>query len=110
LFYYSALYAAALTKEAGFPSGVISVLPGFGPTAGAAIAKHMDIDKVAFTGKFVSLWLIDDDLITGSTEVGKLVKQAAGASNLKRVSLELGGKSPLVVFDDAPDLDEAAEM
>ncbi len=89
----SALYVAALAREAGFPKGVVNVVPGFGPTAGAAVASHMDIDKVAFTG---------------STEVGKLVQQAAGASNLKRVSLELGGKSPLVVFDDAEDLDNAA--
>ena len=76
---------AALTKEAGFPPGVINVVPGFGATAGAAIAKHMDIDKVAFTG---------------STAVGKMVMAAAAKSNLKRVSLELGGKSPLVVMPD----------
>ena len=67
---------------------------GYGPTAGAAIANHSDINKVAFTG---------------STEVGKIVMQAAGASNLKRVSLELGGKSPLVICDDF-DIDEAVEI
>ncbi|KAK3096188.1 hypothetical protein FSP39_024183 [Pinctada imbricata] len=89
----TALYCAALIKEAGFPPGVVNMLPGYGPTAGAAIAEHMDVDKVAFTG---------------STEVGKLVMQAAGRSNLKRVSLELGGKSPLIVFADCSDLDTAA--
>jgi len=87
------LAVAALVKEAGFPPGVVNIVPGFGPTAGAAISEHMDVDKVAFTG---------------STEVGQLVQQAAGASNLKRVTLELGGKSPLIVMDDA-DLDFAVE-
>ncbi len=89
----SALRIAELATEAGFPDGVINVLPGYGPTAGAAIASHMDIDKVAFTG---------------SGEVGKLVMTAAARSNLKRVSLELGGKSPNVVFADA-DLDAAVD-
>lgn len=88
----TALYCASLIKEAGFPPGVVNIVPGYGPTAGAAIAEHMDVDKVAFTG---------------STEVGKLIMQAAGKSNLKRVSLELGGKSPLIIFSDA-DLDTAA--
>lgn len=88
----TALYCASLIKEAGFPPGVANVVPGYGPTAGAAISGHMDIDKIAFTG---------------STEVGKLIMQASGLSNLKRVSLELGGKSPLIIFDDA-DLDIAA--
>jgi aldehyde dehydrogenase (NAD+) len=89
----SALRIGELIVEAGFPEGVVNILPGFGPTAGAAIAHHMDIDKVAFTG---------------STEVGHLILQAAGQSNLKRVSLELGGKSPNIVFADA-DMDEAIE-
>uniref|UniRef100_G3PTF3 Aldehyde dehydrogenase 1 family, member A2 n=1 Tax=Gasterosteus aculeatus aculeatus TaxID=481459 RepID=G3PTF3_GASAC len=88
------LHIAALIKEAGFPPGVINILPGFGPTAGAAIASHMGIDKVAFTG---------------STEVGKLIQEAAGKSNLKRVTLELGGKSPNIIFADA-DLDLAVEQ
>jgi len=91
----SALYVASLAKEAGFPKGVINVVNGFGPTAGAAIASHPDINKVAFTG---------------STEVGKIIMKAAADSNLKRVSLELGGKSPLVVFEDAVDLDEAVSI
>lgn len=82
----SALYIAALSKEAGFPAGVLNVINGFGPTAGAAISSHPDIRKVAFTG---------------STEVGKLIMEAAAKSNLKKVTLELGGKSPLVIFDDA---------
>ncbi|CAG2058258.1 unnamed protein product, partial [Timema podura] len=82
----TALYVAALSKEAGFPAGVINVVPGYGPTAGAAISSHPKINKVAFTG---------------STEVGRLIAQAAAQSNLKRVSLELGGKSPLIVFSDA---------
>ncbi|MFQ5430863.1 MAG: aldehyde dehydrogenase family protein, partial [Phycisphaerae bacterium] len=89
----TALFVAQLAMEAGYPPGVINVLPGMGPTAGGAIARHMDIDKVAFTG---------------STEVGHLVMQDAAKSNLKRVSLELGGKSPNVIFADA-DLDAAVE-
>jgi aldehyde dehydrogenase (NAD+) len=89
----SALRIAELIMEAGFPEGVINVLPGFGPTAGAAIAGHMDVDKVAFTG---------------STEVGRLVMEAAAKSNLKPVTLELGGKSPNIIFEDV-DVDEAVE-
>lgn len=90
----TALYAAALSKEAGFPAGVLNVVPGYGPTAGSAITNHMDIAKVAFTG---------------SVEVGKIIMESAARSNLKKVSLELGGKSPLVVFDDA-DIDEAVQI
>ena len=71
----------------------MNLLPGFGPTAGAAIARHMDVDKVAFTG---------------STEVGRLIMTAAAQSNLKRVTLELGGKSPNIIFEDT-DLDAAVE-
>lgn len=82
----TALYLCALAKEAGIPAGVLNVVTGYGPTAGAAISYHPDIRKVAFTG---------------STEVGRLIMKAAVESNLKKVSLELGGKSPLVVFDDA---------
>jgi aldehyde dehydrogenase (NAD+) len=89
----TALRVGELILEAGFPEGVVNLLPGFGPTAGAAIAKHMDVDKVAFTG---------------STEVGHLVMEAAAKSNLKRVTLELGGKSPNIVFADT-DIDEAVE-
>jgi len=90
----SALYMAELTREAGFPAGVINVVPGYGHTAGAAIASHMDIDKVAFTG---------------STQVGKQVMAAAATSNLKRVSLELGGKSPLIVMSDF-DVEKAVDI
>ncbi|KMT03022.1 hypothetical protein BVRB_8g195850 [Beta vulgaris subsp. vulgaris] len=90
----SALFYAHLSKLAGIPDGVINVVTGFGPTAGAAVASHMDIDKVSFTG---------------STEVGRLVMQAAATSNLKQVSLELGGKSPVMIFDDA-DVDVAADL
>ncbi len=89
----SALRMGELIIEAGFPEGVVNLLPGFGPTAGAAIASHMDIDKVAFTG---------------STEVGRLIMEAAAKSNLKRITLELGGKSPNIIFEDT-DLDEAVE-
>jgi len=81
----SALRLAELVCEAGYPPGVVNVVPGFGETAGAALAAHPGVDKVAFTG---------------STEVGKLIVQAA-AGNLKKVSLELGGKSPNVVLADA---------
>ncbi len=89
----TALRVAALAQEAGIPDGVVNVVPGFGPTAGAAVSAHPDIDKVAFTGE-------------GST--GQLILEAAARSNMKRVSLELGGKSPNVVFADA-DLDAAVE-
>merc|ERR1711962_844560 len=86
------LYIAELVREAGFPEGVVNVIPGFGPSAGAAIANHPDIDKVAFTG---------------STEVGRIIQNAA-AGNLKRVTLELGGKSPNIILKDA-DLANAVE-
>jgi len=86
----TALRLGELIQEAGIPDGVVNIVPGYGETAGAALAAHPDVDKVAFTG---------------STEVGKLILQAA-AGNLKKVSLELGGKSPNVIFDDA-DLDAA---
>lgn len=88
----TALYVAQLAKEAGFPPGVVNVVPGFGD-AGASLVQHPDVDKVAFTG---------------STEVGKLVATGAAQSNLKRTTLELGGKSPNIIFSDA-DLDEAVE-
>jgi phenylacetaldehyde dehydrogenase len=81
----SALRLADLVLEAGFPAGVVNILAGFGETAGAALAAHDLVDKVAFTG---------------STEVGKLIVKAA-AGNLKKVTLELGGKSPAIVFPDA---------
>jgi phenylacetaldehyde dehydrogenase len=86
----SILRLGELILEAGFPDGVVNIVPGYGETAGAALAGHPDVDKVAFTG---------------STEVGKLIVHAA-TGNLKKVSLELGGKSPNVVFKDA-DLDTA---
>uniref|UniRef100_A0A674NUN1 Retinaldehyde dehydrogenase 3 n=1 Tax=Takifugu rubripes TaxID=31033 RepID=A0A674NUN1_TAKRU len=89
----TALHMGSLIKEAGFPAGVVNIVPGFGPTAGAAIANHMDIDKVAFTG---------------STETGQLIQTAAAKSNLKRVTLELGGKNPCIVFADC-DLQLAVE-
>jgi phenylacetaldehyde dehydrogenase len=81
----SALRLGELILEAGIPAGVVNIVTGFGETAGAALAEHPDVDKIAFTG---------------STEVGKLIVKAA-AGNLKRVSLELGGKSPAIVFPDA---------
>ncbi|XP_068179894.1 aldehyde dehydrogenase, mitochondrial-like [Antennarius striatus] len=90
----TALYVANLIKEVGFPEGVVNILPGMGPSAGAAIANHMDVDKLAFTG---------------STEVGHLIQQAAGSSNLKRVTLELGGKSPNIILSDA-NLEDAVEQ
>jgi len=86
----TALKLAELCEEAGVPAGIVNVLPGYGETAGAALAAHPRVDKVAFTG---------------STEVGKLIVGAA-AGNLKKVSLELGGKSPNIIFPDA-DLDIA---
>jgi aldehyde dehydrogenase (NAD+) len=89
----TALRVGELILEAGFPPGVVNLLPGYGPTAGQAIARHNDIDKVAFTG---------------STEVGHLIMEGAAQTNLKRVTLELGGKSPNIVFADT-DLDAAVE-
>src|SRR5512142_1067709 len=86
----SALRLGELIQEAGFPDGVVNVVPGYGETAGAALAAHPDVDKIAFTG---------------STEVGKLIVHAA-AGNLKKVTLELGGKSPNIIMADA-DLDLA---
>jgi acyl-CoA reductase-like NAD-dependent aldehyde dehydrogenase len=85
-----AMELASLIQEAGFPDGVVNVVPGYGETAGAALAAHPGIDKVAFTG---------------STEVGKLVAKAA-SDNLTKVSLELGGKAPNIVFADA-DIEQA---
>jgi betaine-aldehyde dehydrogenase len=85
-----AMELASLIQEAGFPDGVVNIVPGYGETAGAALASHPDIDKVAFTG---------------STEVGKIIAKAA-ADNLTKVSLELGGKAPNIVFADA-DMEQA---
>jgi phenylacetaldehyde dehydrogenase len=87
----SALRLGELLLDAGLPEGVVNIVTGFGETAGAALAAHDDVDKVAFTG---------------STEVGKLIVRAA-SGNLKKVSLELGGKSPNIVFKDAGDIDAA---
>jgi aldehyde dehydrogenase (NAD+) len=87
----SAYIAAKLVKEAGFPPGVINIITGFGKIAGAAMSSHMDVDKIAFTG---------------STVVGRQIMKSAAGSNLKKVTLELGGKSPNIVFADA-DIDDA---
>jgi 4-guanidinobutyraldehyde dehydrogenase/NAD-dependent aldehyde dehydrogenase len=89
----TALKVAELAIEAGIPPGVLNVVPGLGQTAGKALALHMDVDCVAFTG---------------STATGRAIMQYAGQSNLKRVSLECGGKSPNIVLADYPDLDKAA--
>jgi len=86
------LHVASLAREAGFPPGVVNVITGYGPTAGAAIASHTGVDKVAFTG---------------STEVGKMIQRSA-ADNLKRVTLELGGKSPNIILKDC-DMAQAVE-
>jgi gamma-glutamyl-gamma-aminobutyraldehyde dehydrogenase len=90
----TALRVAELALEAGLPPGVLNVVTGFGETAGQALARHMDVDMITFTG---------------SGAVGRRLMVYAGESNLKRVSLELGGKSPQIVFADCPDLDAAAE-
>ncbi|KIP10902.1 hypothetical protein PHLGIDRAFT_115040 [Phlebiopsis gigantea 11061_1 CR5-6] len=89
----SALLLAALVKEAGFPDGVFSVVPGYGAVAGQALAEHALVGKVSFTG---------------STFVGRKVMETAAKTNLKRVTLELGGKSPTIVFEDA-DLEQAVK-
>nr|AXQ60486.1 acetaldehyde dehydrogenase [Diospyros kaki] len=90
----SALYVSKLFHEAGLPPGVLNVVSGFGPTAGAALASHMQVDKLAFTG---------------STATGKVVLGLAAKSNLKPVTLELGGKSPFIVCEDG-DIDQAVEL
>jgi len=89
----SAIRLAALAAEAGIPDGVFNVLPGYGHTAGQALALHMDVDCIGFTG---------------STRTGKLMLQYSGQSNMKRVWLECGGKSPNIILADCPDLDRAA--
>lgn len=90
----SALVLDRLLTEAGVPDGVVNLINGYGHTTGAAITAHPDVDKVAFTG---------------STEVGRAIVQASAASNLNKITLELGGKSPVLIFDDA-DLDMAIMM
>jgi aldehyde dehydrogenase (NAD+) len=89
----SALRLAAMFNEAGVPPGVINVVNGYGHTVGQAISEHLLIQKIAFTG---------------SVSVGRKIMAAAAASNLKDVTLELGGKSPNIIFDDA-DLDQAVK-
>ncbi len=89
----TALKLGELALEAGLPAGVLNIVPGYGATAGKSLALHMDVDMLAFTG---------------SGPVGKLLMQYSGQSNLKRVSLELGGKSPHIIFADCPDFDAAA--
>ncbi len=91
----TAIRIAGLAKEAGLPDGVFQVLPGYGHTVGQALAEHMDVDTIVFTG---------------STNVAKKLLVAAGQSNMKRVWLEAGGKSPNIVFADAPNLDHVAEI
>ena len=90
----TAIRMAELALEAGIPAGVLNVLPGFGHTVGKALALHMDVDTLVFTG---------------STKIAKQLMIYAGESNMKRVWLEAGGKSPNIVFADAPDLQAAAE-
>ena len=91
----SAGYIAALALEAGIPPGVLNVVHGIGQTVGAALALHSDVDLLSFTG---------------SSATGKLMQIAAGQSNMKRLLLECGGKSPYIVFDDCPtDLDMLAD-
>lgn len=91
---YTALRLAELALEAGLPPGVFNVVPGYGPEAGEALARHMDVDVLGFTG---------------STRVGRHMLVCAGQSNLKRVYNELGGKSAFLVFPDTPDLDRCAQ-
>ncbi|KAF3497027.1 hypothetical protein DY000_02055464 [Brassica cretica] len=90
----TAFYVGKLFLEAGLPPGVLNIVSGFGATAGASLASHMDVDKLAFTG---------------STDTGKVILGLAANSNLKPVTLELGGKSPFIVFEDA-DIDKAVEL
>ena len=87
----STLKLAELISKAGFPAGAVNVVIGHGPVVGQALAEHQQVDKISFTG---------------STLVGRKIMEASGKSNLKRVTLELGGKSPTIIFDDA-DLEQA---
>jgi len=87
----TALRVGELIMEAGFPEGVVNIIPGFGPSAGQALAQHAHVDKVAFTG---------------STEVGYEIMRNSHKHNLKRITLELGGKSANIIMDDA-DIDLA---
>jgi len=89
----SACYMASLINRAGFPKGVVNIVTGYGPKAGQALSEHMGIEKIAFTG---------------STLVGRSVLKASAASNLKKVTLELGGKSPNIIFEDA-DIEQAVK-
>lgn len=89
----SALYVGKLAIEAGFPPGVINIVPGFGAEAGAALADHAEVRKISFTG---------------STPVGRSIMRSSAGSNLKKIGLELGGKSPSIVFESA-DLDQVVE-
>ena len=89
----AALKLASLVAEAGFPPGVVNVVNGYGSVVGQAITEHPDVRKVSFTG---------------STLIGRKVMETASRTNLKRVTLELGGKSPVLVFDDA-DLEQAVK-
>lgn len=87
----SAMKMAEYITEAGFPPGTVNIVNGYGPVVGQALAEHRDVDKISFTG---------------STLIGRKIMEASGKSNLKRVTLELGGKSPTIIFDDA-DLEQA---
>jgi aldehyde dehydrogenase (NAD+) len=87
----TALYLAKLATDAGVHKGALNIVPGYGPTAGSALARHMDVDKIAFTG---------------STRTGKLIQIASGETNLKSVTLELGGKSPMIIMDDMGETEE----
>ncbi|KAF9037408.1 aldehyde dehydrogenase [Hymenopellis radicata] len=87
----TAIRMCSIIEEAGFPKGVVNIVTGYGPTAGAALSSHMNVEKIAFTG---------------STLVGRKVMEAASKSNLKAVTLELGGKSPSIIYDDC-DLEQA---
>jgi len=89
----TAMYVTKLFKEAGLPAGVVNVVTGYGPTVGNALSSHPDVDKVAFTG---------------STPVGRKVMEEASKSNLKKVTLELGGKGSNIIFEDA-DLESAVK-
>ncbi|KRZ75702.1 Aldehyde dehydrogenase, mitochondrial, partial [Trichinella papuae] len=90
----TALHFGSLIVEAGFPPGVVNIVPGYGPVAGHALACHSNVDKIAFTG---------------STEIGRKIMSSSANSNLKRITLELGGKSPNIVFADA-DLEHAVKQ
>jgi acyl-CoA reductase-like NAD-dependent aldehyde dehydrogenase len=103
------LQVGKLITEAGFPPGVVNILSGFGPTCGEHIVRHPDVDKIAFTGSSLVGHRIQSACHQAHVLQCSSLVQLCGEGRLKRLTLELGGKSPLLVFDDA-DIDQVAAV